>query len=69
MDKYKLAIIEHERCRKEIVRLTGAIGDAANAWVEESNLHNTRSNYQGSFPSTTTCIERYWQNNKEETRV
>lgn len=66
MDKYQEAIIEHESCRKEVIRLTECIGNAANAWVEQDTMHNTCSDYQGSFPNTTTCIERYWQNNKDE---
>lgn len=68
MDKYKSAIIEHERCRKEIVRLTSSICTASGGDYDDrgKQLGESCSNYKGSFHNKTTCIERYWQNNKDE---
>jgi len=68
MDKYKSAIIEHERCRKEIISLTRSICTASGGDYDDNGnrISEGCSNYQGSFPDTNTCIERYWQNNKDE---
>lgn len=67
MDKYKLAIIEYESCRKDIAQLTIAIGEESRAPMGEDGVFSGTkcTNYQGSFPSSTACIERYWQDNKD----
>ncbi len=67
-DKYKSAILKHERCRKDIVQLTNDIGELSLPPCDDKGVYNGTKcgDYRGEpFPGTT-CLERYWQRNRDD---